>query len=80
MYEGNYLAQRLRVASLGRDDSRFLLNHQTGETVSYGAFFANAERMAAVLVAHGVKPGDRIATGPGRDGKAGQPSSIPCKY
>jgi len=27
-----------------------------------------------------VKPGDRIATGPGRDGKAGQLSSIPCKY
>ena len=61
MYKGNYLAERLRVASVGRDDATFLKNHQTGQVVSYGAFFANAERMAKVLVAHGVKPGDRIA-------------------
>jgi len=61
VYESNHLAQKLRAASLGREDAAFLENHQTGETVTYGAFFANAERMAAVLVKVGVKPGDRVA-------------------
>lgn len=61
MYQGNYLATRLRLASVGRDDATFLRNHQTGQIVSYGDFFANAERMAKVLVSRGVKPGDRIA-------------------
>lgn len=61
MYEQNYLATRLRKASVGAEDSTFLRNHQTGETVSYGAFFANAERMAAVLVEAGLEPGDRVA-------------------
>ena len=61
MYEENYLANRLRAASLGREAAVFLQNHQTGQATSYGAFFANAERMAAVLVAAGVKPGDRVA-------------------
>ncbi len=61
MYDGNYLAEKLRSASLGRDQATFLRNHQTGDVVSFGAFFQNAERMAAVLVANGVNPGDRIA-------------------
>ncbi len=61
MYEGNYLASRLRTASVGCEDATFLNNHQTGEIVSFGDFFANAERMAATLVEIGVKPGDRIA-------------------
>jgi len=61
MYDLNYLAKRLRSASLGKDDATFLQNQQTGQIVSYGAFFANAERMAAVLTAKGVVAGDRIA-------------------
>jgi len=61
MYDSNYLAKRLRAASIGHDAAVFLHNHQTGKAVSYGDFFANAERMARVLVANGVKPGDRVA-------------------
>ncbi|MEW2915113.1 malonyl-CoA synthase [Leisingera sp. JC11] len=61
MYDANYLASRLRGARVGAEDAPFLRNHQTGETVSYGAFFANAEKMAAVLIAGGLEPGDRVA-------------------
>ncbi|MGV6888413.1 malonate--CoA ligase [Rhodophyticola sp. SM2404] len=61
MYHGNHLAAKLRAASLGAENSLFLHNHQTGEEVSYKAFFANAERMAQALVDAGVKPGDRVA-------------------
>lgn len=61
MYDRNHLAARLRKASIGAEDAPFLQNHQTGETVSYGAFFANAERMASVLTAAGLTPGDRVA-------------------
>ena len=61
MYQDNHLAAHLRAASIGRDDAPFLKNHQTGETVIYGAFFANAERVAKVLKDQGVGPGDRVA-------------------
>ena len=61
MYQGNHLAERLRAASVGTGSRLFLRNHQTGEGVTYQAFFANAERMANVLVATGVSPGDRVA-------------------
>ena len=61
MYHGNHLAEKLRASSLGAENSLFLRNHQTGEEVTYQAFFANAERMAQALVAAGVKPGDRVA-------------------
>ncbi|SFR45101.1 malonate--CoA ligase [Litoreibacter janthinus] len=61
MYHGNHLAEKLRAASLRAENNLFLRNHQTGEEVSYKAFFANAERMAQALVASGVKPGDRVA-------------------
>lgn len=61
MYHDNYLAHRLRRASVGTEDSIFLRNHQTGEAVSFAGFFANAEKMARLLVAAGVQPGDRVA-------------------
>jgi malonyl-CoA/methylmalonyl-CoA synthetase len=61
MYEGNYLAERLCTASMGTQNNPFLYNHQTGEKTTYRTFFSNAERMAEVLVAIGVEPGDRVA-------------------
>lgn len=61
MYDQNHLAAALRNASVGREDAVFLHNHQSGKNVSYGEFFANAERMASVLRAKGVAPGDRVA-------------------
>ena len=59
-YQGNHLAQSLRKASLGREDAPFI-HHPNGETLSYGQFFANAERMAAALIDAGLQPGDRVA-------------------
>ncbi|PCJ74030.1 MAG: malonyl-CoA synthase [Rhodobacteraceae bacterium] len=58
MYEDNHLVARLRAASVGREDDVFVQG-QGGRT--FGAFFANAERYAALLVARGVVPGDRVA-------------------
>jgi malonyl-CoA/methylmalonyl-CoA synthetase len=61
MYDTNHLAQAIRAASVGRDNATFLKVHDTGETVSYGAFFGNAERIASALGRSGLKPGDRVA-------------------
>ena len=61
MYEGNFLGEKLRKASVGCDDAPFLHISETGETLTYGDFFANAEKMAALLCDLGVMPGDRIA-------------------
>ena len=61
MYDVNHLASRLRRESVGRDTALFIRHHETGAEISYGAFFANAERMAAALVRAGLKPGDRVA-------------------
>jgi len=61
MYDQNHLANRLRSASVGRDDQLFLEHVLTGQKTTYGQFFGNAERLAAGLVASGVQPGDRIA-------------------
>ena len=61
-YRANYLAGRLRAASIGREQARFAeLVGGRGRTVSYGEMFDAAERIAAVLVAAGVEPGDRVA-------------------
>jgi len=61
MYQGNYLAEKLCAASMIRENKPFLYNHQTGEKTTYRTFLSNAERMAEVLVAIGVQPGDRVA-------------------
>lgn len=61
MYDDNYLAHSLSQASIGRADRIFLRVHPGGDTVSYGEFFANAERIASALVNAGVTPGDRVA-------------------
>ncbi|HEU0222069.1 MAG TPA: malonyl-CoA synthase [Paracoccaceae bacterium] len=60
MYGTNHLAAFLRRASLGREGERFA--ERPGlSPVNYGELFAAAERMAAVLAAAGVVPGDRVA-------------------
>ena len=61
MYDANYLAHRLRAASVNREDAPFLMHGLTGEVTSYGQFFANSERMARALRRLGVAPGDRVA-------------------
>ncbi len=58
MYKDNHLLAQLRSASLGRGDDVFVQG-QGGRT--FDAFFANAERYAALLAAKGVEPGDRVA-------------------
>ena len=60
MYESNYLIGRLRDASVGRDDDVFA-QLPDGGTVTFGALFAGAERMASALASCGVLPGDRVA-------------------
>lgn len=60
MTSQNHLVAALRASSTGREDALFAKT-SAGEALSYGAFFAGAEKMAAALVALGVAPGDRVA-------------------
>ena len=60
MYQNNHLISQLSAASGGRPDDPFA-HLPDAKVVSFGALFAGAERMAASLVASGVKPGDRVA-------------------
>ncbi len=61
MYDQNHLAHAISCASDGRHDATFLTDARNGKVTTYGDFWANAERMAAALVALGLKPGDRVA-------------------
>lgn len=61
MYDRNHLAHAISRASDGRHDAAFLTDFASGEVMTYGAFWANSEKMAAALVRLGVKPGDRVA-------------------
>ena len=57
---GNLLHDTLRASSLDRPDA--ILAHMPDASVAtYGAFFAEAERIAAVLIKAGLQPGDRVA-------------------
>jgi len=60
MYEGNHLAQRLRQASAHRGAETFINDNRRGVRITYDEFFANAERLANTLVAHGVKTDERV--------------------
>ncbi|MCI2395182.1 malonyl-CoA synthase [Aliiroseovarius sediminis] len=61
MYDQNHLARAITSGSDGRHDAPFLINGQTEAETTYGQFWANAERMAAALVALGLRPGYRVA-------------------
>ena len=61
MYVWNHLAQAISCASDGRHEATFLTDARSDRVITYGDFWANAERMAAALVALGVQPGDRVA-------------------
>lgn len=60
MYDANHLIRQLRESSLGREGDVFARLPEGG-TVTFGALFAGAERMAAALASQGVQPGDRVA-------------------
>ena len=66
MYQGNYLAEAISQASDGRHEALFLEHGITGDTLTYGAFWAGAEKMAAALVRAGLTPGDRVAVQAGK--------------
>ena len=60
MYDANYLAARLRAASIGREQALFVALTD-GRTVSCGEMFGAAERIAAALTVAGLRPGERVA-------------------
>ncbi|MEW2912006.1 malonyl-CoA synthase [Leisingera sp. JC11] len=60
MYDANHLIRQLRESSLGREEDVFA-RLPGGSSITFGALFAGAERMAAALAAQGVQPGDRVA-------------------
>ena len=61
MYQGNTLAQALRAASVGREEATFAIDQDSQQSISYGALWSEAERIASALVALGVQPQDRVA-------------------
>jgi malonyl-CoA/methylmalonyl-CoA synthetase len=65
MYHKNYLANTLRKASVGHEESVFATLPNDAQ-VSYALLFANAEKMAAVLQKNGVQAGDRVAVQVGK--------------
>lgn len=56
----NLLADTLRAATQARTEAPFA-HMPDGTVISYGSFFAGAEKTAAALVSSGVAPGDRVA-------------------
>ena len=60
MYQSNYLASQLRQASKN-DNTRLFATLNDATEVTYGELFANAEKIAAALVAAGLQPGGRVA-------------------
>ncbi|WP_420546728.1 malonate--CoA ligase [Curvivirga sp.] len=60
MYDQNYLIHHLRQSSVGCENAIFA-STLDGKRINYGELFVQAEKIAQVLVNHGVKPGDRVA-------------------
>ncbi len=61
MYSENHLAAELARAAGAGSDAPFLTDVASGATLSHGALWRQAERMAAALARAGVVPGDRVA-------------------
>lgn len=61
MYQLNYLASRLSHWAISHPDAVFVQAEGEQPAVTYGEFFAGAERIAAALVDRGLEPGDRVA-------------------
>ncbi len=59
--EDNCLAWELRRHSIGYDDNVFIRFPDRAESLTFGAFFDSARRIASYLRNSGVRPGDRIA-------------------
>jgi len=60
MYEGNHLAQLLRLASAAQSE-RVFATKLDNSVISYQTFFDGADAIAKVLISKGVKPNDRVA-------------------
>jgi len=58
MYRDNHLLHRLSAAG---DPAKCFVTRPGAPDLSYGDLFAGAERIAAALVAAGLRPGDRVA-------------------
>ena len=59
-YQGNFLGQHLRAASL-LDAQSLFAKKLDGSKVSYQEFFLGAENYAKTLISKGLKPDDRVA-------------------
>ena len=60
MYEANYLATRLRAPTVERSTHVFLRIPEQEQSITFGDFFANAEKFAALLQDKGVLADDRV--------------------
>jgi fatty-acyl-CoA synthase len=56
MFDGDLLSERARVTP----DKLALVSVETGERLTYADLDARAERAAAILLANGINPGDRV--------------------
>ncbi len=59
MYDSNFLLKQLRQASIGNETSTFA-ELDDGTLVSYSELFIKAEKIAAMLVSHGLQPDERV--------------------
>ncbi|TVQ55220.1 MAG: malonyl-CoA synthase [Rhodobacteraceae bacterium] len=61
MHGQNHLIGKLSAAAARAPEAPCVVRVGTGETLTRGAFWAGAERMAGAFAAAGVTPGDRVA-------------------
>jgi len=59
MYDSNFLLNKLRESSVSNEANIFA-ELDDGSSISYGDLFSNAEKIASVLIKHGLKADDRV--------------------